>query len=563
MESESSNQRDSSSRPDLSRNSGGESITDMSSLDMDRTIAGRFEGHLYHVLPAGMKVIIQFVLPILFKDFMGLLEKEFDKSTCTLNDRFSVTSHIQGRSVTITVLEARRTIEVSGPGHKLWKEITFKRIANTLFTRFIHNFSIDLQGSINTTNVQPQMTSTPMVTRPMTASGPAEPPAETSGLQGTPVERQMAAVLESLAFHSKMITTLQEQLTNLTTEVLKLQQQPPVTKATTEENVPATRSRTFSVLSVESESSSIQSADLTQSQSVDKDQTPTLPKSKSRPKKLGVGKAQQNQGPQKSKRSKVMLTTPKTLIIGDSIINGINPRGLKNYVHCSGISGATVETVHEKMSVYNLKNFTNVIIYVGGNDVSNGSNVEYVEEKYDQLLQYIKDNNGDISITLCTVCPRKDADVTDLNEIVTALSEEYSTQLVETEKYFCTDENPVMRYYGKDQIHLSKSGIRRLLDCIEKSNEGIVLVENYELCAYGRSPAKNGGQNRNRRNTGTHTQRGSRRSQAPTGQNRATGVCCVKCGETNHSTFQCKHKTQIKCHDCGFLGHKQSRCPNK
>ena len=53
------------------------------------------------------------------------------------------------------------------------------------------------------------------------------------------------------------------------------------------------------------------------------------------------------------------------------------------------------------------------------------------------------------------------------------------------EKYFCTDENPVMRYYGKGQIHLSKSGIRRLLDCIEKSNEGIVLVENYELCAYG------------------------------------------------------------------------------
>ena len=212
------------------------------------------------------------------------------------------------------------------------------------------------------------------------------------------------------------------------------------------------------------------------------------------------------------------------------------------------------------MSVYNLKNFTNVIIYVGGNDVSNGSNVQYVEEKYDQLLQYIKDNNGNICITLCTVCPRKDADVINLNEIVTALSEEYSTQLVEMEKYFCTDENPVMRYYGKDQIHLSKSGIRRLLDYIEKSNEGIGLVENYELCAYGRSPAKNGGQNRNRRNTGTHPQRGSRRSQAPTGQNRATGVCC---GETNHSTFQCKHKTQIKCHDCGFLGHKQSRCPNK
>ena len=159
MASESSNQRDSCSRHDLCGNSGGESISDMSSFEMDRTIAGGFDGHLYHVLPAGMKVNIQFILPVLFKDFMGLLENEFDKSSRALNDRFSVTSHIQGRSVTITVIEDRKTIEVSGPGHKLWKEITFKRIVNTLFTRFIHNFSIDLQSSINTANVQPQMTS--------------------------------------------------------------------------------------------------------------------------------------------------------------------------------------------------------------------------------------------------------------------------------------------------------------------------------------------------------------------------------------------------------------------
>ena len=159
MASESSNLRDSSSRHDLGGNSGGESISDMSLFDMDRTTAGRFEGHLiYHVLPAGTKVIIQFVLPVLFRDFMGLLEKEFDKSSCTLIDRFSVTSHIQGMSVTITVLEARKTIEFSGPGHTLWKEITFKRLTNTLFTRFIHNLSMDLQGSMNTINVQPKMT---------------------------------------------------------------------------------------------------------------------------------------------------------------------------------------------------------------------------------------------------------------------------------------------------------------------------------------------------------------------------------------------------------------------
>ena len=106
-----------------------DTISEVSSYEMDKTIADRFEGHLYHVLPSGMKVIIQFVLPVLFNDFMGLLKEEFNKSACTLEDEFTVTSHILGRKVAIKVSEAKKTIEVSGPGHKLWRDITFKRRA--------------------------------------------------------------------------------------------------------------------------------------------------------------------------------------------------------------------------------------------------------------------------------------------------------------------------------------------------------------------------------------------------------------------------------------------------
>ena len=572
INNESSNQKDNNLNQDTGGNSRDDSFSDLSSFET-RTIGGRFQGHLYHVLPAAMKVVIQFVLPALFTDFMGLLEKEFDKS-CTVNDSFSVNTHIQGRLVTIKVIEAKRTIEVSGPGHKLWKDITFKRIANTLFTRFIQNFSVDFQSSINITNVQPQMTSTPMVTRPGTITEPAVPPTVTPRLQGTPMERQMAAILESLAYHSRMITSLQEQLSNLTTEVLKLQQQPPVNKttATTGKNLPAARERTFSVLSVESEHSSIDSADHDESQDEINIQTPTLPRSKSKPKKLADKQNQDNQQrpqrPQKTKpKSKpsevnATLRSQNTLIIGDSIINGINSKGLKSTVHCNGISGATVQTVHEKLTVYDLKNFADVVIYVGGNDISNGSSVEFVESKYDQLLQYIKSANGDIKITICTVCPRRDADVKDLNDILKTLGDEYNAHVVEVEDYFCTDGNPVMRYYGNDQIHLSKSGIRRLLDCIEKSTERISLVDNYESCSYGRAPEKNS--DNKRRRFGAQRQRQTTRNpRVSGGQDRKTNTSCVKCGETNHSTFQCKHKTQIKCHDCGFLGHKQSKCPNK
>ena len=255
--------------------------TGISSFEVDRTIADKFEGTLYHVLPSQLKVVIKFCIPTLFKDFMGMLENEFDNSSWNIESTFTVSSHIQGRKVSIKVNEAEKAIEVSGPGHKLWKDITFKRIATTLFGRFVQNFSVDLQTSIINTNTQPQMTSTPMVTRPNTTSVPAAPPAETSRYQGTPMEGQMAVILELLAYHSKMITTLQEQLTSLTEEVVKLQEKTPGRKASTCENPPPARTRTISVSSIESDSSSGQSR-----QNQDNVQTPSLPKSTPTPKDL-------------------------------------------------------------------------------------------------------------------------------------------------------------------------------------------------------------------------------------------------------------------------------------
>ena len=50
---------------------------------------------------------------------MGMLENEFDNSSWNIESTFTVSSHIQGRKVSIKVNEAEKAIEVSGPGHKL------------------------------------------------------------------------------------------------------------------------------------------------------------------------------------------------------------------------------------------------------------------------------------------------------------------------------------------------------------------------------------------------------------------------------------------------------------
>lgn len=156
--------------------------------------------------------------------------------------------------------------------------------------------------------------------------------------------------------------------------------------------------------------------------------------------------------------------------------------------------------------------------------------------------------------------------MTELNDIIKCLGEEYGAQLVEMDKYFCTPEGqPVLRYFGKDKIHLSKSGIRRLLDSMEKICGSGALVENFEQCVYGRSPRKQGFQQPKYQRPRSQPNRGNRRMREHHGQtkpNSKNHQSCVKCGESNHSTFDCKHRGQIKCHSCRFLGHKQSRCPN-
>lgn len=176
---------------------------------------------------------------------------------------------------------------------------------------------------------------------------------------------------------------------------------------------------------------------------------------------------------------------------------------------------------------------------------------------------------------MCTVCPRTDCTVNELNTLLSSLCSEHGIQIVDMDKFFCnTDGHPILRYYKTDKIHLSRSGIRRLLDSIEKTCSNTSLVDNYEHCAFGRAVGKqnthnpssqSGFKDQDQRSGWQRThQRVQQRNQRIirlSGQNRTQN--CVKCGESNHSTFDCKHKEQIMCHSCGFYGHKQLRCPNQ
>lgn len=109
-------------------------------------------------------------------------------------------------------------------------------------------------------------------------------------------------------------------------------------------------------------------------------------------------------------------------------VHGINLTGFKCNVHKHCVSGANIDTSLCAIRMFDLKTLSRIFIYVGRNDVSNGSDIELFEEKHDHLVSYIKQQNSTCKFILCNACPRTDVDdfkLCELNGIIMSLGKEY------------------------------------------------------------------------------------------------------------------------------------------
>ena len=60
------------------------------------------------------------------------------------------------------------------------------------------------------------------------------------------------------------------------------------------------------------------------------------------------------------------------LLIGDSILNGVNTKGLVKGIQKHSKGGATVNDLIKEISVYDVRNFETCTIYITGNTVQTG-----------------------------------------------------------------------------------------------------------------------------------------------------------------------------------------------
>ena len=94
---------------------------------------------------------------------------------------------------------------------------------------------------------------------------------------------------------------------------------------------------------------------------------------------------------------------------------------------------------------------------------------ELIEEKYDQLLNYFNEKSPETNIYLCSLCPRVDTLVSDINEIIedNVMITRVLTLMCMKRFFNKRGQLKIHFYQPRDTIQLSTLGTIGLLSAID------------------------------------------------------------------------------------------------
>ena len=458
----------------------------------------RFNGILYHVIHSDGQITILFSSRDLYNKFIDAMNMELHAKKMN-NARSNYTTHVKGKGCTLISDNNAASISASGPGSKLWREVIFSRHA-------IHLYQLFKEETDNVLNTQ---TSTPVTVVEKDQSSPPVSPVTRSGsasLQHKIVQQKLSLseLTSQVGQLHKISILLQEQLNLVNTKIDTL-----IKKSDSLSNAPP-EIHNLSTSTISDDSNFLTLSETNgddpklipggasyceivtnrpkeQNSKLIKD-TNLEPKQTAHTKKKQQTDRENKQNDKhekyiKNKQFDIRDHNARTLIIGDSIISGINKKGLMSRVECQPVPGATIDSIIDKLQILDLIKFDNLVVYVGRNDSSGQSDIEHFEHKYQQLILLVKEKNSRCNIFLCSSCPRGDTDVNEFNEAIKRLCSVNKLIYVNSNADFY-DKKGKLRYHffkPRDNIHLSRSGTKRLLGTI---NNQLYIVENFEKCVF-------------------------------------------------------------------------------
>ncbi|KAH3773350.1 hypothetical protein DPMN_174709 [Dreissena polymorpha] len=159
----------------------------------------------------------------------------------------------------------------------------------------------------------------------------------------------------------------------------------------------------------------------------------------------------------------------QTLIIGDSILRGINKSGLKTDADVLTCPGKKLLEIKSNLSGEITSQYKNLIVYAGGNDAASGSARSTLYNDIKSLILDIRTKSESCAVYLCTVCPRIDTDVLPLNELLKRTREDLEVRIIDCHQAFVIGNGNTVRHnYHRDGIHRNAKGTSALVTAINR-----------------------------------------------------------------------------------------------
>ena len=377
-------------------------------LETDHT-SDPFAGIFYHMMPLQDTTTIMFYNKPIFSNILEVLGKQF-QFPAVVTRNFQLKTYVDKNKCILKIDRAIMSISATGPGHILWKEKCFKNLAESLFRTYVDRTNTVLETRRNNYTISGSQDSTqnPEDNEFIIDETVEEPEAESPA--GAVAQEQVvfthlqdSMVLRKISVLMDMISTMQSEMSKLTKEVNDLAAQHVASQTlyrtvdetnaslpslnhsaesersqqeVVQEEMPEnneTRTPNIGSNNLPSPSSEIPNLQTRQYSEVLRTSTPRDPTNETphrpRPAPRRTLHSQVTRpSPRPAPRARINNNADQILLIGDSLISSVNPKGLFPNVIKNGISGGNIDKISTQIKVYDITKFSDVIIYVGGND---------------------------------------------------------------------------------------------------------------------------------------------------------------------------------------------------